>query len=267
MNQNETYSPAPAHTWGPDNLTASPNFPPDNGNGFSGNAFSGNPMTAPMGTPQTKQSSAKQPLVIIGAVVLVVVVVLGVIAIVGAMLYSDDQTVASDGSGLAEAPSLSESPSTSAADDPSASSRLPDWQQMPADMVAQVPKQLGDAVVYCSSRHLIMFDIEDEVPSCSVSSAEIDTFGMQSFYYLDNKTEVEAAIVGSDYLESEVYRSKEEKDKVFAVHTDSIGGAYLVHSPAPDKAIVYRFLSATEDDIVSFLETFNIVQEVTTEAV
>lgn len=260
MNQNETYSPAPAHTWGPDNLSVPPNVPPS-----SGNSFSSNPMTVPVATAAAGKSSAQQPLLIIGAVVLVIVVMLGVVAVVGGLLYSSDQTVTSDDPAIAEAPRTSESPSKT--DDSSDSSRLSDWEKMPADMVAQVPQELGDAVVYCSSRRLIPFDIEGEVPSCAVSPTDIDTFGMQSFYYLDNKAAVEAAIVGSEYMESEVFRSKEEKDKIFAVHTDSIGGAYLVHSPAPDRAIVYRFLSASEDDIVAFLETFNVVGEVTTEAV
>lgn len=257
MNQNQTYSPAPANTWGPDNLTVPPKAPP----------YSGNPMTVPVAAPTANKSSAQQPLLVIGAVVLVLVVVLGIVAVVGGLLYSGDQTGTSDGSALAETPRLSEEPSASATDDSSDSSRIPDWEKMPADMVAQVPQELGDAVVYCSSRQLILFDIEGEVPSCSVSPIDIDTFGMQSFYYLDNKAQVEAAIVGPDYMESEVYRSKEEKDKVFAVHIDRTGGAYLVHSTAPDRAIVYRFRSASEEDIVAFLDTFKIIDQASTEAV
>lgn len=240
MNQHETYQPAPPDTWGTDNLAAQP--------------WGGTQLTVPVATAAAPQPSSKKSLFIVGAVVMVVIVAVVLTAIVGSMLLSDD--------GDAQA-------GNSAAD---SASGMTEFQNMPEAMVSGVPADVGSAVSHCTAEgSLLVLKIRDNVDLCNIKSGQMDSRGLEAIYYLDTTIQVELALTELDGMESQIYRSKGSDERHLAVHALSWDSepttVYLVDSPEPDKAIVYRFQEITEQDLVDFLEKYKILDQATTEAV
>lgn len=240
MNQHEPYSPAPPAVWGTDHLKVADKTPP----------LVGNQLTIPVAAPASKHRSGKQTALIIGAVILVVVIVVVIIAVAGRALYSTDRD--------------NQARSTTQTED---STKLLNFEDMPAEMVEKVPAEIGEAVAFCTDLSIVALDIYDEVPHCAIENEELDSYGLKSVNYLNTTEQVELALSEHDSLESHVYGLEDSPDQHFAVHTQGSATSatvYLVESPAPDQAIVYELADVTEDDLVSFLERYEVIGQGTT---